>query len=415
MVFWVFLVLPETRIGFLSKTEDMWSNEIKDGVVRILSEMERFTIHSTEQIEEIKDSSVIYIMDKFDLDYFLVGRLQDVRSDIKLYADVTDTLYGGYKKVAIAVMDYELRIYQRGKKRPRFKRLIGSGEAAWMWEGREEAEKEAYRNLMREIENYLKRFFALRGKIIEKKNRLVKINLGEKNGVKERMVFVARGKKGHGFFKIKKVEESASLGYIFKGVSRIKKGYKIRECPNGVKFLYLGLGYLGSFLIMDDSSRSSQGGFVGLRIGRKYQFSSTVLLGFNPIFYTSLSFGFSPLIYIGEDISFGPRIGSRFFFVSQSWEANDGGDILGDTSGTATGTGVAGGIGGVFRFDYQLFHVFALFEKQVSTTITDWIFSKKIDDETQSERVPERYLKIERLKLGDYLFRIGIGLNFEIY
>ncbi len=414
MWFLVFVIIPEIRIGVLSKTDDMWSKEMEKKIVDILNDMKRFSVHSTQQIEEYKDSSVNFIMNKFDLDYLLVGKMERIESDIKPYADIKDTVYGGYKTVAIAVMDYELRIYQRDKKTPKIKRFTGSGESS-LFASREDAEEEAFRDVVYSLEDYLKKFFALRGKVMRKFGRRVVVNLGEKNGIEEGMVFIAKGKKGYGFFVIDEVDVDSSSGRIIKGASKIRKGYRIKECPYGVGFVYLDAGWMGVPLVIEDVEESAYGGFVSVKAGRRYRCDVGFLLSFSPKIFPLIDVGFSPSFFIGENLSFGPLVRGKIFFVSQHWESTDGGKVLEETEGSATGTGVGAGAGIALQFEIEKIQLSLSFEKQISTTISQWMFSNEVDDETKTEKVPEDYLEIKRFKLGDYMCRFGIGINFEIY
>ncbi|HIE05225.1 MAG TPA: hypothetical protein EYP58_00320 [bacterium (Candidatus Stahlbacteria)] len=408
----IVVILSLARVGFLSESEDAWSNKLEDSIRKSLYEMKRFKILRAEATKELSDSSREFILDYLNLDYLIIGNLEGVEADIKVYPDIYDSLHGGYKRVAIAEMYYELKIYQRDRKEPSWVRFVGTAEEEW--QQIEDAEKTAFRELKSKIDDFLRKHFALRARITDVKGRLVKIGLGRDDGVRRGMVFVASGKRGYGFFRIVEVDDTAR-GYLFKGASRLRRGYPVRECPHGVSFLYLDIGYVQFRTEMDDSIEHPYGIFGSLRIGRRFQLSVDGGLGFGHIFYPSIGLSLAPLSYIGEDFAFGPWVSGDLIFAFQRWRSDDGGLLLGDSTGTANGFGATAQVGAIFRYDLGRFHIVSTAGYPFATTISYWNYSKDVGGEKQSEEVPHDYLTVGRFRFKDFILKIGFGYNFEIY
>lgn len=414
-IFWFIIsVIPATRVGFLSKTQDFWSEKVKEKAVKFLVELERFTVHSTEQIEEVKDSSVEYIMNKFDLDYLLVGEMEKLSLDVEVYTRESDTLFPLYRKVLLAQMEYSLKCYTRGKLHPVRKRLLGSGEDS---SEREIAEEKAYQDLIPKMEDFIRRFFALKGEVIELlKANGVKINLGIKDGVRKGMIFIARTRyKGYGFFRIQKAEKESAIGNIIKGRRKIKIGSKVEECPYGVKFINVDLAGAGRTLLLDDSTTYIYGIGGGAGIGRKYHFRGELGISIKKdVNILNLFAGFCPLFYIWESFSYGPAGGVGVYTVSQPWKSTRE-PILGEMSGTASGVGLYGSLGGMAKLDIGRISIGVSTGYSKGTKIQEWTFSKKIEGKTKTERIPWEYLRFREAHLKGWNHQLICGINFEWY
>jgi len=408
----VLIIISLLRIGFLSETEDAWSNRFEKTIRQTLYKMNRFRILRKENIVAVKDSSEHFIVKYLDLDYFVVGNLEGVESDIKVYPDITDTLHGGYRRIAVAEIYYEIKIYERTRKEPEWRRFVGLAELEYG--DIEDAEENAFKDIVFKIRDYLKRYFVLRGQVVEKEKRYLRIDLGRSDGIRPGMTFLTRGKKGGGYFKIIEVDDS-SKGYIFKGVDRIREGDEIRECPHGVHFIYLTLGYTRYRAEVNDTIRYPYGVFSSMKIGRRFQFCFDGGLGFGHIFFPSIGFSFTPLFYLGENFASGPTLGGEMLFAFQRWESDNGGEVLGDTSGIAIGFGLVGTVGATIRYDYSRFHINLEGYYPLSYKIDDWNHSRTENGEGRWERVPDRYLMHPHFQIKDLIIRLGLGYNFEIY
>jgi hypothetical protein len=228
------------------------------------------------------------------------------------------------------------------------------------------------------------------------------------------MIFLARGKKGVGYFKIIEVGDSAR-GYIFKGVNRIRRGDRIRECPNGVRFLYLTLSYAQFRAEIDDTIRYPYGIFSSMKIGRKYQFALDGGFGFGHIFYPIIGFSFTPVYYFGEDLGYGLTLGGMAIFAFQRWRSDDGEVILRDTTGIAMGFGLAGMVGAVIRYDLGRYHLCLEGYYPFTHKIDNWKYSRTVNGESQWVRVPDSYLTHTSFRLRDLIIKVGIGYNFEVF
>ncbi|RKX71334.1 hypothetical protein DRP53_01850 [candidate division WOR-3 bacterium] len=411
MVF-ILILITLAKVGVISETDDAWSNRIEKAIRQSLYKMKRFRLIRRENTEAIRDSSKDFILKSLDLDYLVVGNLERLESDIEIYTDVTDTVHGGYRKVAVAEIAYEVRIYQKGKRPPSWQRFVTTGEVEW---GKvADAEEIAFKSLRFKVGNYLREFFVLQGKIVQKIGREVWIDLGKDDGIRPGMTFLARGREGVGYFKIREVDDT-SKGIIFKGVKRIRKGNPIRECPHGVSFLHLGIGYTQFRTEVEDQYFHPYGIHAGIWAGRKLQFGLEGGFGFGEIFSPMIGLDFGPLFYLGEDLAMGPLCTGKIVFAFQKWESTDGGEVLGDTTGIAVGHGLIGLIGGQIRYDFSSYHLKLRIGYPFATRITEWTYSRVISGTNEREEVPPEYLTHRDLSFKDFIIKFGFGYNFEAY